>query len=124
MKKIFKLLVVSLLSVLLVACGNSKATKSTTTENQIKAQLVVTIDTNKIDEQVTFSKGDTVMDVLKANFDVKEKDGFITAIDGKEQNEKEKIYWMFDINGELAPKAADQIELKEGDKVEFFQEKF
>lgn len=124
MKHIFKFILLTIVSLFLVACANGKATQETSTESQLTARLVVTIDTNKIDEKVTFSKGDTIMDLLKANYEVTEKDGFITAIDGQEQDEKEGIYWMFDLNGELAPKAADQIELNDGDTVEFYQKKF
>ncbi|MGT2682403.1 DUF4430 domain-containing protein [Streptococcus porci] len=124
MKHIFKFVLLTIVSLFLVACANGKATQETSTESQLTARLVVTIDTNKIDEKVTFSKGDTIMDLLKANYEVTEKDGFITAIDGQEQDEKEGIYWMFDLNGELAPKAADQIELNDGDTVEFYQKKF
>lgn len=124
MKHIFKFVLLTIVSLFLVACANGKATQETSTESQLTARLVVTIDTNKIDEKVTFSKGDTIMDLLKANYEVTEKDGFITAIDGQEQDEKEGIYWMFDLNGELAPKAADQIELNDGDMVEFYQKKF
>lgn len=124
MKHIFKFILLTIVSLFLVACANGKATQENSTESQLTARLVVTIDTNKIDEKVTFSKGDTIMDLLKANYEVTEKDGFITAIDGQEQDEKEGIYWMFDLNGELAPKAADQIELNDGDTVEFYQKKF
>lgn len=124
MKKLFRLAFLSLASLFLVACGNGGAAEESQSEKELTAQLVVTIDTNKIDEKVTFSEGDTIMDLLKANYKVEEKDGFITAIDGQAQDEKAGSYWMFDINGELAPKAADQITVSEGDKIEFYQEKF
>lgn len=61
------------------------------------------------------------MDVLKANYKVKEKGGFITAIDGLSQDEKAGRYWMFDVNNKLAPKSADKIKVKDGDKIEFYQ---
>ncbi|MGT2742872.1 DUF4430 domain-containing protein [Streptococcus plurextorum] len=124
MRKWFKWFTLLLLSLMLVACGNSGANQQTSTQSQGKVHLIVTIDTNTIDEQVAFDEGDTVMDVLKANYAVEETDGFITAIDGQEQNPAEKLYWMFDVNGEMAPKAANQIKVQDGDKIEFYQEKF
>ena len=51
-----------------------------------------------------------------------EKDGFITSIDGHAQDEAKGLYWMFKVNGEMAPKAANQITVKDGDKLEFYQE--
>ncbi|MBF7094000.1 DUF4430 domain-containing protein [Streptococcus sp. HF-1907] len=124
MKKVFNLLLVGLMSLVLVACGNSGATKTSASSSaeSLKIQLVVKEDTNTIDEKVTADKGDTVMDVLKDNYKVVEKDGFITSIDGISQDEKAGKYWMFKVNGKMAPKAADKIKVKNGDKVEFYQE--
>lgn len=75
-----------------------------------------------LSEKVVYHKGDTVLDVLKANYKVKEKDGFITSIDGISQDETKGLYWMFKVNNKLAPKAANQIKVKKNDKIEFYQE--
>lgn len=121
MKKLFSLLTLAL-ALMLGACSANSAKSS---DNQVqKVQLVVTANNNTTNEEVEAKKDQTVMDVLKANYDVKEKDGFITAIDGVEQDEKAKKYWMFKVNGEMAPKAADQIKVKNGDKIEFYQESY
>ncbi|ERL21791.1 PF14478 domain protein, partial [Streptococcus pyogenes GA06023] len=69
-------------------------------------------------------KGDTVLEILKDNYEVKEKDGFITAIDGIEQDTKANKYWLFKVNGKMADKGADQITVKDGDSIEFYQEVF
>ncbi|MGT2829962.1 DUF4430 domain-containing protein [Streptococcus hillyeri] len=121
MKKLLSSLVL-LLSLFLVACGNGGADK----DDQVagKVQLIVNLDTNKMDEQVTFEKGDTVMDVLEDNYEVEEDNGMITAIDGIAQDETKGIYWMFKVNDDMAPKGAEQITLNDGDKIEFYQEKF
>jgi hypothetical protein len=47
---------------------------------------------------------------------------FIEAI-GQKKNGDGGKYWMYYVNGELAPVAADKKELKAGDKVEFKFEK-
>lgn len=111
---------------LLVAC--SQGTKQTQTPSVPKAdhhvRLVVKEDTNTIDEKVSFGKGDTVLEILKDNYEVKEKDGFITAIDGIEQDTKANKYWLFKVNGKMADKGADQITVKDGDSIEFYQEVF
>ncbi|MFC5632194.1 MULTISPECIES: DUF4430 domain-containing protein [Streptococcus] len=121
MKKLLSSLVI-FLSIFLVACDNDAAEK----DDQVagKVQLIVNLDTNKMDEQVTFESGDTVMDVLEDNYEVEKDNGLITSIDGLAQDEAKKLYWMFKVNDEMAPKGADQITLNDGDKIEFYQEKF
>lgn len=95
MNKRFKTGFLALVAMLLVAC--SQGTKQIqTTPSVPKAdhhvRLVVKEDTNTIDEKVSFGKGDTVLEILKDNYEVKEKDGFITAIDGIEQDTKANKY--------------------------------
>ncbi|WP_162012849.1 DUF4430 domain-containing protein [Streptococcus sp. S784/96/1] len=121
MKKLLSSLVI-FLSFFLVACDNDAAEK----DDQVagKVQLIVNLDTNKMDEQVTFESGDTVMDVLEDNYEVEKDNGLITSIDGLAQDEAKKLYWMFKVNDEMAPKGAEQITLNDGDKIEFYQEKF
>lgn len=122
MKKLFSCLVL-VFSLFLAACGQT--TKEASTEaSTSKVQLVVKSDKTTTDETVEAKADQTVMDVLKANYEVKETDGFITAIDGVEQDEAAKKYWMFKVNGEVAPKAANQIKVKDGDKIEFYQETY
>ncbi|MEX2805123.1 DUF4430 domain-containing protein [Streptococcus sp. H31] len=124
MKKISKLIMTALSFIVLTACStDSTATSSNSASSDTgTVQLIVQEDSNTIDENVTFEKGDTVMDVLQDNYEVEETDGFITAIDGIKQDEEAGKYWMFTINNELAPKAADQIKVKNGDKIEFYQD--
>lgn len=122
MKKLFSLLFV-LTSFFLAACQQT-TDQSTTASSTSKVQLVVKSDKTTTDEMVEAKVDQTVMDVLKANYEVKETDGFITAIDGLEQDEAAKKYWMFKVNGEVAPKAANQIKVKDGDKIEFYQETY
>lgn len=126
MNKRFKTGFLALVAMLLVAC--SQGTKQTQIPSVPKAdhhvRLVVKEDTNTIDEKVSFGKGDTVLEILKDNYEVKEKDGFITAIDGIEQDTKANKYWLFKVNGKMADKGADQITVKDGDSIEFYQEVF
>lgn len=129
MKKIFKLLVLPLLLVTLAACSpstTSDKTSSSSSSETVKStvQLIVKKDDETLDKKVNFKKGESVMDVLKATYDVEEKDGFITSIDGLKQDEAAKKYWLFKVNGEVAPKGANDITVKKGDKIEFYQEAF
>jgi len=71
------------------------------------------------EEEVDVEEGAILMDVLKENFDIEEDDGFITAIDGIENDEEEGKYWMYDVNDEMAQVGADEFELSPGDDVVF-----
>ncbi|MFS1663156.1 DUF4430 domain-containing protein [Streptococcus sp. zg-JUN1979] len=123
MKRYAKYIFLTLLSVVLVACSNTTTTNTSQSSEQAgKVELVVKEDSNTLDETVTFSDGETVLDVLKDNYKVEEKSGFITAIDGISQDEAAGKYWMFKVNDKVADKAANQIKVKDGDKIEFYQE--
>ena len=54
------------------------------------------------------------MKVLKANYKIEEKNGMITSIDGHSQDEAKGLYWMYKINGEMAPKGAAETTVKRG----------
>lgn len=124
MKKYFKLLPLALFSFCLIACAaHQDNTKKQASSNESYVQLIVEEDSNTVDEKVSFKKGDTVMDVLKANYKVKEKDGFITEIDGYKQDVKAKKYWFYKINDKMADKSANQLKVKKNDKIEFYLEK-
>lgn len=122
MTRKYKSLFLILFSLFLVSCSQQSDSPKQV-EKEYYLTLIVKEDTDTISEQVTFKKGDTIMDVLKANYKVKEKSGFITAIDGFEQDPKTKTYWFFKVNKKLATKAADKIKAHDGDRVEFYQEK-
>ena len=49
---------------------------------------------------------------------------FITEIDGISQDKDKGIYWMFDVNGKLGEKAANQLKVEDGDEIKFYQEKY
>ena len=63
-----------------------------------------------------------LMEVLKANYKIEEKSGLITSIDGVAQDESKGLYWMYKINGEMAPKGAAETTVQDGDTIEFYQE--
>ncbi|MFC3931405.1 DUF4430 domain-containing protein [Streptococcus dentapri] len=125
MKKILTSLAIVLSLLLLVACGNAKSDKTadnSKADSDNKITLIIKSNDGEKNQDLIFKKGDTVMDVLKAHAKVEEKNGFITSINGTAQDESAGKYWMFKINDKLAPKAANQIKVKNGDKIEFYQD--
>ena len=129
MKKIFSLLTLAL-ALLLVGCGSSQTNtdkSSSSADSSVKKELKISISIapegqEKSEKTVAVEEGKTAMDALKKAYKVEEKDGFITSIDGHAQDEAKGLYWMFKVNGEMAPKGANQITVKDGDKLEFYQE--
>ena len=68
---------------------------------------------------VTFVAGESLYQVMQANFDLVDQDGFITSINGQAQDEAAQKYWMYDVNGEMALVGAKDLILEPGDHVEF-----
>ena len=97
-------------------------------KNQSKGQgqvtLILKTEKESKKKSVEFKKGDTVLDVLKEIYPVQENDGFITEIDGISQDKEKGIYWMFDVNGKIGEKAANQLKVQDGDEIKFYQEKY
>lgn len=108
MKKIIKLLCLTFSLLCLAACQHNTSAQKSPSSKQATVRLIVKTGHGKTDEKVTFKEGDTVMDVLKSNYKVKEKNGFITSIDGLSQDEKAGKYWMYNVNDKLAPKTAEK----------------
>lgn len=113
------------------AAGAPTAEKSTASSSTVakteEIQVDVTITSNKKEvtsKELTLAKGENLLAALEANFDIKEDAGFITSIEGIEQDTKEGIYWTYTVNGEMATTGAKETILNEGDKVEFSHEKF
>ena len=129
MKKIFSLLTLAF-ALFLVGCSNNQTkndTSSSSAASSVKKELKISISIapegqEKSEKTVAVAEGKTAMDALKKAYKVEEKEGFITSIDGHTQDEAKGLYWMFKVNGEMASKGANQITLKDGDKLEFYQE--
>lgn len=119
------LLAAALMSVSIFAgCQNTtnQNTEQTSSEQAAKqsAQITIKADGKETANQtVDFKEGDSLYEVMEQNFTIKADDGFITEIDGQKQDQKASKYWTFTINGEMATKGAKDIQLKNGDKVNF-----
>ncbi|MDR0138551.1 DUF4430 domain-containing protein [Metabacillus idriensis] len=135
MKKLISLLSVFLLA-LLAACGNTaeepkkeapKSEQAADEAEEMKAAVTLTKNemAEKVDsKEVAFEEGQTLMDAMKANFKVEEAGGFISGINGIMASDSDKTYWHLIVNGEDAMTGANEIELKDGDKVEFDLRKY
>ena len=129
MKKM-NLLFLTILGVLTISgCAtNTPETKNTSSNEsstsqaiaQTTATIVMTVDGKEVEnKEVSFNEGDVLYDVMTANFEIEDQDGFINSIDGQAQDESAGKYWMYDLNGEMALEGAKDLVLKSGDTVLF-----
>ena len=118
-------------ALLLASCAPSHSTNNQTTasstevakKNEISITISVTPEGQKAQSKtLKVAEESNLMKVLKANYKIEEKNGMITSIDGHSQDEAKGLYWMYKINGEMAPKGAAETTVKKGDKIEFYQE--
>jgi len=124
MKKRITVLLMALLMLVNVIAPATATTVDAKTNN-IKVTYVLKKNKKQIAKKtVTLKKNATVMDGTKKAWKVTQKGGFISAIDGKTQNNKKKIYWTFTVNGKQVNVSADKKKLKNKDKVTFTLSKY
>lgn len=132
MKKLFTLFSLMLVAIgLLVGCSDESTqpkedAKVQSNETQEKSQAepqteqvaiqVMNGETVVTEKEVELTDG-SLYDLMKANFDVKDDNGFITDIEGVSQVPDKNLYWVFEINGEQVTKGAKEVTLQADDKV-------
>ena len=128
MKKILKLLLIAVLPLMLFAAGcsnqsNNESNKAESSSVSKQTATIKVVDKTKSktlgNKKVSFKKGETILAALKKNYKVTESKGFVSAIDGVQQDDKAGAYWTFTVNGKDATKGAGDIKLAPYDKVVF-----
>ncbi|MFS0560243.1 DUF4430 domain-containing protein [Terribacillus sp. 179-K 1B1 HS] len=125
MKKALHMLSALLLAAgILAGCGTTEEPKQQNQQAEQKTEQQVTVtlteDGKEISsKEVSFEEGDSLMDVMKENFDVEDDGGMITSIDGHSQDKGENKYWLYTVNGEMAQVGAADLKLSEGDEIAF-----
>ena len=125
MKKIiYSLLAMSVSVLMLTSCSTTNTPSTSNQKEEVKTSQKATITLpengqNFLKKEVTFKKGETLLTILKQNFEVEENDGFITSLEGHSQDEKNQTYWMFTVDGKSATTGAKEIELNNGQSVIF-----
>lgn len=133
-KKFFAALLFSIL-LILVGCQNG-ADNNTTKENgnttnqgtdtaqeeEVQALTasieLLDLEDNEVDAKtVEFEEGQSLMDVLKENYEVDETDGFINGVDELVANSEEQQFISIEVNGELAVVGANELILEDGDEI-------
>lgn len=112
------------LSFLTLAACSVEDKEEASDDVHYQATLVVTVDGKEDKKTVTVEQGDSVMDVLEDNHQVEEEGGMVTAINGVSQDPAAKTYWMYKVNDKMAEVGAEDLEVQEGDTIEFYMETF
>jgi len=131
--KIFKWGLILVTALSLAACGDIgtqeavSSESSSLVESQTKEMLSVAISLEQDEEEIEGTTkelevevGTTVLDLLSEQYKVVEEDGFIVSIEGIEQDEEAKKYWMYEVNNEEATVGAAEYEVEDGDQVKWF----
>lgn len=121
---------------ILSACGNPTTEQEVSTqtesssvevistddqENAIEVTISVEVPDEDYSESASYSveEGALLLDVMKEHFDVEDDNNFITSINGYQQDADANMWWLFDLNGEMAEVGAHELELEDGDQVEW-----
>ena len=106
-----------------MATDESDNTEDTGSEmEEITAEINILIDGEAVadlSKEITVPEGTYLLDVMHENYEVTEEGGFISAIEGIEQDLDAERYWLYYIEGEMASVGAADYELQEGDQIEW-----
>lgn len=120
-KRLLSIFLLLAVAITFVGCKNNSNTDSTTSgEYSLEATIELIEDGESFKkETLNFNEGEKLLDVMKRNLEVEEKDGFITSIEGHAQDEASNKYWLYTVNGKMAEVGANQFELHDRDEVIF-----
>lgn len=98
-------------------------TASDTEEGQVTATFDILIDGETVadlSKEVTVEEGTTLLDAMEDTYDLTvEEGGFISEIEGHEQDVDAGRFWLYYINDEMPSVGAADYELVDGDAIEW-----
>lgn len=116
--------IIAFFTLALTGVSNVNAAPKKANSNRISVNYTLKVGKKTVDSKtVKVPKKSKVITGLKKAWKVQETKGFVTAIDGKKQNPKKKIYWTYTINGKWATKGVTQQKVANKDKVKFTLDK-
>ncbi|MDO5017884.1 MAG: DUF4430 domain-containing protein [Lagierella massiliensis] len=119
--KIFILIILIIFTFTLNSCKSKNYISLETDTNYDSNAYIEIVEDSKVFKKgnLKFNKGEKLLEVMKRNFDVEEKNGFIISIDSKSQDLSLNKYWLYDINGKMAEVGANNYILQENDEITF-----
>ncbi|SER14231.1 protein of unknown function [Gracilibacillus ureilyticus] len=121
MKNWYKMITAIFLGMFILAgCSAAEQDEIPNKDVSETAQITISIEEEIIAEKdIEINEEKNLMDLLEENFEIESDEGFITSIEGYEQNVTENKYWLYNINGEPATTGANDYQLKPGDDIVF-----
>lgn len=127
MNKLYSMLLALVLAVgMLAGCGAQEEGDESNATQEEAQEVTVQVDVSKnngeemlAEEEITVEEGTTLMEVMEDNFEVEQTEGYINSIEGIAGDDKEKMAWIYTINGEDATVGANEYEVEEGDEIVF-----
>ena len=126
-----KFLILLLAASTLAACQSQEKVQA---EQEASSSVSVSIDQVTISvtangeklstAEAPFQEGDTLLEVMEDNFAIETADSdygaFITSIEDYAQDDSQNLYWLFDVNGEMATVGASEYILEEDDQIDWY----
>ncbi|WP_070120882.1 DUF4430 domain-containing protein [Bacillus marinisedimentorum] len=95
----------------------SAATESGEAETEQVVIQVVSDEGEAVAEKDIEANGDSLLDIMKENFEVEEKDGFIQSIEGEAQSEEDNKFWVYEVDGEQVTVGAQEFTPEGGEEI-------
>jgi hypothetical protein len=93
-------------------------------EGTVRATLIIEGDP-AIQCREKIAAGSTVFDLMTAcNIPFKEDGGFVTSINGVDQDTTANKYWIYEVNGEMVQVGAGDYRVQDGDEITWKLESF
>lgn len=93
-----------------------------TAADEVSVDFDILIDGEAVADlsrEITVPEGTYLLDAMEDTYELEEDGGFISAIEGYEQDVDAGRYWLYYINDETASVGAAEYELEEGDQIEW-----
>ena len=99
-----------------------------TLENVLGTDISVTLKTEETSYEVTIPQGSSVYDIMEAaqeqgfSFEGREFSGigfFVDEVEGKRQNPKDRMYWIYYVNGKKAQVGVSLYIIEDNDVITF-----
>jgi hypothetical protein len=75
-------------------------------------------------KEVQFNENESLLDVMKREFNIELQDGLIVSIEGHESIPDQNVHWALFVNGDVQTIAADEISLQSSDFIRWSLEDF
>ena len=125
MKKLLLSIVLTLGLLFTSACGSTAVQDEPVIEDIQEQQATIEVvdsEGDSFSSDVDFEDGDILLDVLVEHFEVDEVDGFINGINDVVADADNKEFLALYVNEEMAMVGAAELELSDGDYVQFIVE--